>query len=446
MTIENFISGIYFLLGVVCLFRPVLFLYLFISIPLLELVPIAIADTYNLKLFTAGSINIFVQDYLIFLMAFYFLILMIMNKKKLFSSLQSPLSKIAIIFFIWEIFICFLSYEKGFEFQNILRNLSVESLLFLLILVPLIGPSHEQKEKFFRFSILMGAIVIIFALLKYAVFHEMALTSSETRRTLAGNAVLILIFPLCYALFYSDFWRRHGFLSLFLVLSVAVGIHFAGHRSGWIVFAFIVGVWFILHEGKIDFIWVPLWSLALILMLIMSSFTMKVKPGTLYGDFMVRIYDTFNMENKTTQERLSKWKYSIAALEENPLLGLGRFPIYTSNVGEENKAMTEIFSQLNQAPHNIIAEKAVHEGLLGLGMLTIFFIVVFRQLQKSSHNNRRYFDFFRIFVIAFIIFSFFNTSFSDATGRIFLFILLGLLNMEIIEKIEVNTQFQGERR
>ncbi len=432
MTLENLILFSYIPLGFVCLSRPVLFLYLFLTIPIYEYIPAAIADFSSLKIFQFGSINIFLTDYLMLMLAVYFLINIVKKNPRFHAALKTPVSLAVIFLFLWQIFISLLSYSKGFELQNILRNLSVESLLFITILVPLIGHFYRKQKHLLYFTVLLSVLVVGFAVLKYGIFHEVEITSSATQRTLAGNAVIIFLFPLCYVLYYSRFRHTHGWLTLLYVTLIAVGIHFAGHRSGWIVFIFVIGIWFAFQQQKLQLVWVPLWSVALAVTLVMFAISVDLKSGTPVSDFFIRIADTVNIENTTTQERLSKWKYSFDTLAKKPLLGLGRFPVYTKHLDEDNLFLAQSFSELNRDPHNLIATKAVHEGLLGLSVLAIFFFVIFKQLGKASFEDKPFYDFLKVFIIALLIYSLFNPVVTNETGRIFLFTALGLLNARIL--------------
>lgn len=348
--------------------------------------------------------------------------------------LNSPISKVVILFFLWEFVIGALSYMKGFGIESILRSLSVESLAFIAIFIPLIESLDGKKEKFFQYTILLGVAVILFGIMKYTIFHEIQLTSSATKRTLDGNAVIILLFPLCNVLFASEYWRKHNLQVLLFIMVTALGVQFAGHRSGWIVFFFVCGMWFLLSDQKIRLAWIPLWGTAMVTLLVIISFSITFKPGTLFGDFLVRVRDTANLQNETTQERLSKWKFSFETIEKYPLLGLGRYPIYTEQLFQEHNFLGEKFSELNRAPHNMIAEKAIHEGILGLGVLAVFLYVIFNEFSHVPDDSRQYYNFLRVYILSFLIFSMFNTSFNNPMGLIFFFISLGFLNAETVKR------------
>lgn len=418
-------------LGILCLFRPMLLLYLFVTVPALAYIPKALGDFQEIKLLQLGSLSIYIIDYLVLIMALIFIKTLISRKNQFFLVFSSPIAKIIVFYFAWELFIGLLSFMKGFSLQNIMRRFSGESLVFLAVLVPLIDDIDRKKEKFLIFSIFLATSVVIFSLLKYGIFHEYQLTSSETYRTLASSAVTIIIFPLCYVLFHEKPFKRHQiFFSIFIGLSI-LGIHFAGHRSGWIVLFFVLSAWYFLNEQKIKLSWVPLWACSGFIGIVLCALFVGIQPKTLTGDFLIRIYDTVDIHNQTTQERLSKWGYSVSVISQNPLLGLGRFPVYSSQSTDQNP-LARLFPELNRAPHNLIANKAVHEGVLGVLILVLFLYFIFRKRPPDDGQNKNYLRFLKIFMAAFIIYSMFNTSFSNISERQYFFIALGLLLHEEI--------------
>lgn len=285
--------------------------------------------------------------------------------------------------------------------------------------------------------------MVIFALLKYNVFYEIQLTSSKTHRTLTGDAVHILLFPLCYILFGKNFWERHPLFTLFFLFLVALGIHFSGHRSGWLAFFLILALWFFYLPKKLRLAWLPFWAISLALILVISFFTTNFKAGTPSGDFLIRIHDTFDLENTTTIERMEKLKLSCDILRNNPFLGLGRFPMYSSSVKEENLTVLKSLQLTLDLPtHNLIASQAVHEGLMGLLILGFFLYVIFTQLTGEKLKNFEYRDFLTVYILAFIFYSLFNTSFNNPSGKIFFYFSIGILNTGILKDRVFKTKYK----
>lgn len=416
-------------LGIFCFFRPVLLLYIFATLPVLRFIPTT--SPMSLKF---GSINIMAPDYLILIMVCLLLYYFLFKRQPEVRLFTSPITKVIVAVFIWDIFIGILSYLKGFHLENVLRHLASESIMFIAILMPQIEDIDIKKERFFTFGIIIGIVFTFFAIWRYFVSHEFETTSSGTLRTLLGNDVVILLFAICYILFYSDYFRKHKMLSVCGVSLLCIGISFTGHRSGWIAFFFVLVMWYFYNKNKMKTWWIPVWGFALLLTFLLTLPTFSLVPGqSMVGDMGIRFRDTFDLENRTTQERLSKWKYSFEINKEHPLLGLGRFSVQTLAIDGSNPHLLKRFPELNRSVHNIFVDKLLHEGLLGLAVIIIFFYVILKQFKKSLFINHRYKQFLKVYILAFILFSMFNTSFTSPLERVFIFFALGFLNVEIIK-------------
>jgi hypothetical protein len=118
-------------------------------------------------------------------------------------------------------------------------------------------------------------------------------------------------------------------------------------------------------------------------------------------------------------------------MKENPLLGLGRFPVHTAYL-EESNINLESFQELDKAVHNMLANKLLHEGLIGFFIIILFIYIILKHPINVSHLDRDFYKFIKVYILSFLIYSMFNTSFS-AFERIFLFISLGLLNTNILK-------------
>lgn len=445
MQLPPLIINLFIPAGLVAIFRPLWLLYLFLIMTILPFVPNAfVAFGKSFEMFRIGSVKLYLHDYLILIMILISLKSWVQERQRFLSVLKTPLARIIIVFFLWEVFIGFLSHSKGFTVFNVLRNLSSESLMFIAVLVPLAKLSAEDREKLFRFSVYLGGLLVLFGILKYAVFHEIQMTSSGTARSLNGKAMPLLLLPLCYTLFHRDTWQKTPCLSGLFILIIALGINLTGHRSGFIVLLFVLGMRFVRSANKVTLAWIPLWSIALGLMIVIGFFNMNVRAGTFFGDVMIRISDTFNMQNKTTDERLDKWKLSLDVLKENPVLGLGRYPLYTSHIEEGQRALANSLPMvMNRPAHNVFATRLIYEGLAGFSLLLIFFYVLLRQLKRAP-LAQGYGNFLRVYMLSFLLFSFFNATFDSASTRIAFFIAVGLLNEAILATRQPETAYATE--
>jgi O-antigen ligase len=435
MEFNHIISLILIPLGILALFRPFLLLYLFAALPILPFIPTLSQKGGELfKIIQLGNINIFAHDYLIVIMAFTLLYHLLININISRKFLTSPISIVIIALFFWNIFIGILSYSKGFEFQNVLRQLSTEFLVFIALLIPQIEDIDIKKEKFFKFSIVLGLTLVAFGLIRYSITHEVMFTSSGTLRSLDGNSVLILLIPICYIFFYSNYWRNNKIISYFIITLMTIGIILSGHRSGMIVLLFIFAAYYLSNQfNKLKYLWIPLWGIALvsIITIVINNVDKTLPDESFLGDLVIRANETFNLENETTKERLDKWKLSVEVFKEKPLLGLGRYSVYTQHIDEENPNL-ESFEELNRAVHNLFFNKLIHEGLIGFSIIILFLYVILKQFKKISAFDQQYAGFLKIYILSFILYSMFNTPFADFE-KIFFFIFVGFLNAEILK-------------
>lgn len=440
MEMTNIITVIFIILGAISLFRPYLLLFLLSTLPVLTFLPTLSQKQGEFEIVRLGSVSIYAFDYLIFISAIIIVTFILKNyinktnsTKIIFSS---PITISVILLFFWNLFMGLLSYQKGYKLQNVLRWVSIEAFMIIVIITPFIKNINIKKHQFFNYTILLGVTLSIFAIIRYTITDQLEITSSGTVRTLLGNTVVLFILPLCYVLFYSSYWHKHKISSLCIVFLLFIGIHFTGHRSGYIVFLFILMMYILtLVVNNIKYFWIPFLCAALFFFLILIGLYVDSGPGkSPISDMFLRASDTLNLENETTLDRLAKWKISYKIMREKPILGLARLPVFTDTVYEYNQSHLKSFDELDRAPHNIFFNKMIHEGLLGTTILIIFFFVIFKQFAKIISTERSYAKFSKYYLLAFLIFSFFNTPFSDSQGKIYFFIFLAFLNSEILKE------------
>jgi hypothetical protein len=437
--VENIIMALIVPLGLACLVKPFFLPYLLTTLMVLGFAPTVSYETTPIM--KIGSINLFAIDYLILILFLLLMIFMAKNlifKRHLLGKLMaSRISKLVVALFLWSLFIGFLSYGKGFELQNVMRKISGEALMFMAILIPTIPDADLKKERFFRYSIFLGLLLVGFSLWKYFVSHDVEITSSGTIRTLLGNTVVIFMLPICYILFYSRHYQQHKLAAYTVIALLTIGIALTGHRSGMITLAFVILMYLMANNFKIqNYLWITSAGLTVLILVVLIGTMFRIQPGqSLLGDMVLRTSDTFNLENETTVERLSKWDDSLEISKKYPLLGLGRFPVHTDSIADDaNLGLKYSFADLNKATHNMFAEQLANTGLLGLSIMLIFIYGVFRQFKNISTLDPRYADFLKVYFLSFLVFSQFNTAFSDPLGKIFLFIMLGFLNVQKLKE------------
>jgi O-antigen ligase len=434
----NIINSFILIGGVISIFSPILLIYLFSIIPITQMTYSASEVELVLRLIRIGSLNLFATDYLLLIL----LILLVfeaikISKIKTFSAfIAGPINKIIFIMFAWEVIIGILSYQKGLSLQNVLRQLSNEALMFISVFIPQLKDIDFKKEYFYKYIAILGGIVIVFSgLWRYFITHEVNFTSSGTSRAISGSAVIFFIIPICYILFHRNFLYEKKFFSYTIIAFMVIGIFLAGHRSGFIVLIFIFGMWYLKSEyPKLDYMFIPLWAGTLFVIAFFIISTTHITAGKSFlGDAALRLKDTFDMENKTTVGRLDVWQYCIDMAKEKPLIGVGSFPVYSAIEGDEGQSSQMSLTGLELPPHNLFVGKLIHEGIIGMSIVMIFFYVVYKQVRIISITNKSNGDFYMAYILGFLIFSFFNTTFTNPVGKTYLFTILGFINTESLK-------------
>jgi O-antigen ligase len=433
--IHNLILAVYLPLGVYSFFRPIYLLYLFVGLIIFPCIPTVLYnDNTLLEIIRFGSIKIYVHDYLL---SITFLILIYNSLKYPEQSrhiIKNPVGLAVVMLVIWDIIIGIVSYAKGFGLQNILRYLSTDSLMFIAFLIPQIKINHA-KEKFYDFTIVAGVLLALFALIRYYITKEVIYTSSGTARTLQANSIVLLTLPLCYLLFYKNHISSKRIISSVIVLSLLAGISMAGYRSGWLVLFFTMSV-FLMYKvySNIKLLWMPMSAAALITLLlfigVIHPYNKYDAGKSIFSDVLIRVGDIFDLENKTTQGRLSTWEFALDVAQNSPLLGLGRLPVYMKHRDESNVNLNK-FNELERGAHNIFFNKLIHEGIAGVSIIALFFYIILKEARKLARNDMNYSRFLSVYLMGFIIFSMLNTSFSSMNGKMLFFIMVGFLNNEV---------------
>lgn len=434
---EAIIGYLIVFLGIVSIFRPVILLYLFASVPIISMALTVSQYDTDFKILKVGSVNIYATDFLLIIMCVVFLLVIIkrivLKTEPLAQMLEGPITMAICIFMIWQIIIGIISYTaKGFFIQNVLRQLSIEFMMFLAVFIPLIISNDKQKKSFCDFITIMCVFLVIVAAWRYFVSHNISMTSSETIRSISGNAVCIFAFSLCYSLFRQDSTKGRFIVSISIPALMIFGLVMAGHRSGLIVLLFILFAWYIAKKRGIKYFFLPLWGSAffLIVLILPNMINMSLEKN-FFVDIVKRFDDTFDLNNKTTVDRLDIWKYSVDILREKPIAGVASFPTYLKSHSGKDTNSPISQTQLDIPPHNMFVEKIIHEGIVGLGVLIYLLFIVFREIGKCFRFKHGHSLFYLIYLLSFLIFSSFNTTFSNTTGKTFLFIVIGFLNYDL---------------
>ena len=438
MGLADFIAWSFIPLGIFCLYRPVLIVYLFVTYPVLQFIPTLTQKDGFFEIVRVGSVQVYLNDYL-YLILFLTLLTtviktMVNNRSLLDATLASPVTKIVFALFIWNLFIGFLSYSKGFKIQNVVRGISPEYSILLVILLPLLNDVEGKKHRFYSYCVFLALLLALFAVLRYYVTNQFIYTSSFTKRTLLDYTIPIFILPLCYVLFYGEAWRRRNILYWTVIFACILGVSLSAFRSGWLTLFFALGYYFLSPSfDRSRYLWIPLLSIAFCFsILFLFPILEKHLKSSIFGEAIVRIAATTQMENKTTQERLDKWAFSWEVMKSEPLLGLGRIPLGSTTVDMRTNRHLKDFSEFNRKAHNLFASKIAHEGILGLTILLLFFYFLYREIAKLKQIDRNYAHFILCYMLSYLLLCMFNPTFNHSPCKNIYFAMIGFFNADLI--------------
>lgn len=426
MSLVNIINIAIALLSMVSILKPMLILYVIPTIFIYVNLPGMTSDINSLKLIEFGSINIYATDLIIGATICYILFCFIFKTDKFKEAITTPISIAILVVLIWDIIIGYIYYHYNIPIKNILRIFSGKLLMLLPILIPLINRFDERKEKLIRYIFIVSMVMVFVGIWRF-LLGEIQITSSGTPRSLRGFDVFIFLFGTLYIVFYKKEIlnsKNIAYLALFLLF---IGIHLAGHRSGYIVFFLGLAASDMILKS-------PLAKLSVFFIVVSAFFAISsgfllssTKAGdSLMGDFLVRFKDTYNVENTTTQDRLDMWTDAIEISKKSPLFGKITVYKYRAQMNESEDHFVE-------APHNVFIDKIINEGYLGLIVLIGLIITIVWQANQIRDQDNDYIMFLMAFFILCIVFSFFNQTYVRRIPRGILFLGIGLINVEYVQ-------------
>ena len=247
------------------------------------------------------------------------------------------------------------------------------------------------------------------------------------------SEMLMLILPFTAFSFFQEnkYWKYIGIisfnLSLFLIIILS-------NRASWlgVIVISITAIFLILVSGK---------------------FALSSKSGKLLianvivivfagGLFLSAFADTASLKSHTlnsldytqgsTKDRFGLWTRTIKLIEEKPVLGggLGSWKINMLKYGNEG-LVSENNTTFYQRPHNDFLWVAAEQGIIGLFLYALLFIVILFSLIKTLLNRTDEKDFKQLLVIVsvtlvFIVFSVFSFPKERISHNILLFTSWGI--------------------
>jgi O-antigen ligase len=344
-----------------------------------------------------------------------------------------PVSYIAtslIIFLVWSAFGYFYTVDQDNSLSSILLNISGIVLLIGLIL------NIKEEEYLIKFlwvalfcAGLMGLIAILqqFQISSFLIPENLSTLKMKMSTGLYGhkNALatyLLLHFPLSvYFLFYSESNNKKSLAGVLSIL-ILLGLIFSKSRGGQLVLIIqitsILAYFYIKKDySKILGLFVGI-GLTMGILLSINFFTNiyigfynaagdRVDPDIvtkfIYGGLITGESNAWaNLEN-----RIKFWTIGWEIFKDYWLTGTGPWTfelLFPKYLADSMLSLVAWSSILQHPPHshNIFVQTAIDSGVIGLGLLLTFLIVIFFRginLVRNAHPKVKNFAFFLILSI-----------------------------------------------
>ncbi len=299
---------------------------------------------------------------------------------------QNPLPReifiISILFIVSMTVSALQSQDRHFAFV-LLKQYKLIFLGGLLFTAPI---SDRNRKSIITIFFLAAAAAGLIGILQYFGLMHMASDRpygfSENPNLYAGalsvacsSAIVMLFLPKKY-----QFASRNGF---FFIMSVAIltlcGIILSQSRSIWVALLAACVVTLFLYNRRKVLILLSFFFMIFVV-LISTSNTLRQRANSI----VTSVY-TEDVSG-STGTRIELWKGALLMFKEHPLLGvgLGDFQTDVNKLISENKLKSAIDTH---HAHNIYLQALATRGIIGLAILLVFLISLFRWGRKLIQNH-----------------------------------------------------------
>ena len=295
-------------------------------------------------------------------------------------------------------------------------------LLFILL-------KKEDWKKAWFFSIFIGILVSLVAIIQYFGFlSKIFLPMAEPSSTL-GNPILLaiylmlLFFPvLSFAIKEENRNLKKFYIASLLIFIFAIFI--SGTRAVYL--GMIAGILYFLFFYPHKFKKIKMFSAVFLSLIILTVLYANIFPQQPKFLQKIRIYQTLekklSIKSAFSDERYKAWQTVILEIKDKPVLGWGPENLAVGFDKNFNPAVTA--SPWWDKAHNIFLQTGAEAGILGILAYLILFIVLFWQLQiHKKEGNAIIICGLQAALIGYLISGFF--SFDSFATYLILFLIIG---------------------
>ena len=378
----------------------------------------------NLKISLAIKINIFLlcilpfaiisgpalSDIIVSINGIFFIILVFIHKE-----FKYIFNKISFIFFLWCIYLIFLSLNSNYILLSLESSLFYFRFGFFALSTWYILDKAPLTLNFLFYSILLCFIILFidsifqfitgFNLLGFPYTEERISSFFREEKVMGGYLSRLLPIFFAITLFmFGNSLKNHIFLNIIL-LSLSILIFLSGERSAFFIYLlFMLMTLFFLKHRIFRLIFM---IVSLILVILLSYFYDPVKQR-MFNKTLYQLYKQNKVVSIFPVEHQVIYKSSFKMFKDQPFFGLGPKTFREECKKEKYKASVKGAGSLHgcqQHPHNSYIQLLVETGLVGSSILIFLFTFITYLLSKNLYSEffykkKLYKDYFICFLLA----------------------------------------------
>jgi O-antigen ligase len=338
----------------------------------------------------------------------------LLNARRPYKFRLSSVDVLFIFFFLWAFLSYFIFYTED--------NLAYKKITYapLLVIVPYFGiqllSSEERIKKFFKYCVLVAAILIIPSL--YELIFNPILTEAtgfsiylikdkEANHILFGITFAILLLIIFIKIYER---KENKFKYLILIIPSAYLLLRSGSR-GALISLVITVVFYLLFITTMR---LKRWVYLLVFLALLIFGVYKLIPESTVVSYQYIFTPEARVEEGSSlYQRITVWKQAINEFKENPILGVG----FGNSVGGGG------------FPHNILLETSAELGILGLFMLlSMCYLTIKKAMTFIKKEEDKNFNLLMKLSLLLFIYSLTEAMVSGyITNQIQLFMSMGLI-------------------
>jgi O-antigen ligase len=256
---------------------------------------------------------------------------------------------------------------------------------------------RERKDHLLAGNLLL--IPMVFTVIVILIRHGFEGFSFESvndvtvpffRNHVNYGALLVCMIPVAWGLYRAGY--KVWLVGLIILLA---GLIFSYSRGAWLALAAALMVVYFIRKNALQW----LIGLAVVSVILVTAWFLddnrylKYRPQfekTIYhASFDEHMAATYKMQDMSTVERFYRWIAAIKMAKEDPVTGSGPnsfYPLYKSYVANDFRTYVSDNPEKSTV-HNYFLLLLTEQGVPGLALFTVLYIMMLMTAQKRYHNS-----------------------------------------------------------